>query len=222
MSQVDGALNWDWDKTTTSYTSSGKDYGTPTHFDTNYFAALLGTKGHDDLIVHPKVNMPKIGLTPMEKVTAVTSISTRASIRKQLVGLLKQQVNIENMYTNKKEKLYMSASAVYGFINRLLHSACNIALSNDGLWQEQMQCFTAYKQLLEVYAMWNGVRDISFALENGMAVTEKSFDVCGKDVVTKDMWVAHDPSTQRLQNQYLVAGAMRKCYDNLQIKVEKK
>ena len=168
---------WNFDDFATSRAFSGADYGSPTHFDTNYFAALIGTNGHDPAILHPKSTMPKVGLTAMEKVTAISSASTRASVREQLVNLLKQQVAIENSFTNKKEKLYLSAGAVYNFIQRLLTSACNIALSNDGLWKEQMQCFTAYKQLLEVYAMWNGVRDITFALENGMAVTKESFAV---------------------------------------------
>lgn len=218
------AAQWNWDDAATSRAFSGADYATPTHFDTNYFAALIGTNGHDGVVLHPKQTMPKVGLTSMEKVTAVSSESTRASIRAQLVNLLKQQVAIENSYTNKKEKLYLSAGAVYNFIQRLLTSACNIALSNDGLWQEQMQCFTAYKQLLEVYAMWNGVRDITFALDNGMAVTKDSFAVCRLDkddvVVSDDMFVAHNPDTQRLQNNYLVTAVQRKCYDNLQIKVE--
>merc|ERR1719326_2686746 len=133
---------------------------------------LMGTGGEDPSALHQSRHLPKVGLTSMEKVTAMTSVSTRASIRSQLVGLLKSQVRIESMYGTKKEKLYLSASSVYNFIAKLLQTSCNIALSNDVLWKEQMQCFSAYRQLLEIYAMWNGVRDVSFALEHGMAVTQ--------------------------------------------------
>ena len=156
----------------------------------------------------------------MEKVTAMTSVSTRASIRSQLVGLLKSQVRIESMYGTKKEKLYLSASSIYNFIARLLHSACNIALSNDVLWKEQMQCFSAYRQLLEIYSMWNGVRDVAFALEHGMAVTEGTLAVCGPNVAYQEHFVAQNPGSGRLQNQYLVAATMRACFDNLQVRIE--
>merc|ERR1719247_1847851 len=90
---------------------------------------LMGTGGEDPSALHSQRHLPKVGLTSMEKVTAMTSVSTRASIRQQLVGLLKSQVRIESMYGTKKEKLYLSASAIYNFIARLLHSACQIALS---------------------------------------------------------------------------------------------
>merc|ERR1719446_1851964 len=161
---------------------------------------LVGTNGEDPLIVHQQHSLPHVGLTSMEKVVAMTSVSTRASIRSQLVDLLKKQVRIESMYGSKKEKLYLSASSVYNFIARLLHSTCNIALSNDVLWKEQMQCFSAYRQLLEVYAMWNGIRDVSFALEHGMSVTEDSLAVCGPSVSDNidDKFVAHNPTTERL------------------------
>merc|ERR1712167_118757 len=156
----------------------------------------------------------------MGKVTSMTSVSTRASIRSQLVGLLKSQVRIESMYGTKKEKLYLSASSIYNFISRLLHSACQIALSNDVLWKEQMQCFSAYRQLLEVYSMWNGVRDVSFALEHGMSVTESTLAVCGPGVASQEHFVSQTSGSQRLQNQYLVAATMRACFDNLQVRIE--
>jgi hypothetical protein len=214
-----GASNWNWDNVQ-SRSFNGDDKNTFKYFDANYMMALVGTNGVDQPVLHSKSTMPKVALTAMEKVTAMTSVSTRASIRSQLVNLLKAQVRIESMYGSKKEKLYLSASSVYNFIARLLHSACNIALSNDVLWKEQMQCFSAYRQLLEVYAMWNGIRDVSFALEHGMAVTPETLAVCGPDVAIKEHFVAQNPNSQRLQNQYLVAGTMRKCYDNMQIRIE--
>jgi len=149
----------------------------------------------------------------------MTSVSTRASIRKQLVDLLKAQVKIESMYNSKKEKLYVSASAVYNFISRLLHNACNIALSNDGLWKEQMQCFNAYKQLLEVYSMWNGVRDVVFALEHGIPVTAESLSVCGGGASLPEHFVGNDLRSHRLQNQYLVAATQRSCFDELAVRI---
>jgi len=124
------------------------------------------------------------------------------------------------MYGTKKEKLYLSASAIYNFIARLLHSACQIALSNDSLWKEQMQCFSAYRQLLEVYSMWNGVRDVAFALEHGMSVTEGTLAVCGPNVAQQDFFVSQQSGSARLQNQYLVAATMRACFDNLQVRIE--
>jgi ABC-type uncharacterized transport system YnjBCD permease subunit len=156
-------------------------------YDQNFYfkflLGLVGTQGVDKPVVHAKNTMPTVALTAMEKVTSIASVSTRASIRAQLVDLLKKQVGIESMYSSKKEKLYNSASAVYMFISKLLSSACNIALGNDALWKEQMQCFSAYRQLLEVYAMWNGIRDVAFALEHGMAVSKDSLAVCGPSVV---------------------------------------
>lgn len=212
--------NFDWNSMAGSRTYNGQEYGTFMHFDTNYMAMMLGTHGHDGPVLHGKNVLPKVGLTSMEKVTAMTAVSTRANIRKQLVSLLKAQVRIESMYNTKKEKLYMSASAVYNFIARLLHNACTIALSNDGLWKEQMQCFTAYKQLLEVYSMWNGVRDVVFALEHGMSVNENSLAVCGSQASLREHFVSQEDSSNRLQNQYLVSATMRSCYDNLQIRIE--
>lgn len=215
-----GGSNWDWKTTTQSRSFSGDDKNTLKYFDANYMMALVGTNGVDQTVLHAKSQMPKVALTSMEKVTAMTSVSTRASIRAQLVNLLKSQVRIESMYGSKKEKLYLSASSVYNFIAKLLASACNIALSNDVLWKEQMQCFSAYRQLLEIYAMWNGVRDVSFALEHGMAVTPETLAVCGPDVAPKEHFVAQNTNSQRLQNQYLVAATMRKCYDNMQVRIE--
>ena len=144
---------WIWDDKVKSRTVDGGDYATFKHFDTDYTAILLGTGGLDRKVLHQQQPIGKVGLSSMDKVTAMTSVSTRASIRKQLVDLLKAQVKIESMYNSKKEKLYISASATYNFISTLLQNACTIALSNDALWKEQMQCFNAYKQLLEVYAM---------------------------------------------------------------------
>lgn len=218
---AEGSENqWDWDKMTSSHTVSGKEFGTFAHFDNNYMAMLMGTGGQDFKALHQQKNMGHVGLTSMEKVTAMTSVSTRANIRKQLVDLLKAQVKIESMYNSKKEKLYVSASATYNFIAKLLHNACSIALSNDALWKEQMQCFNAYKQLLEVYSMWNGVRDVVFALEHGIPVSEQSFAVCGPGANLQDHFVAHESKSGRLQNQYLVSATMRACYDNLQVRIE--
>jgi len=213
--------NWNWDQMTSSRSFNGpSDYSTFKSFDTTYMMALVGENGQDRNVLHQAHTLPKVGLTSMEKVVAMTSASTRASIRKQLVSLLKAQVRIESMYGSKKEKLYQSASSVYNFISRLLHSACTIALSNDGLWKEQMQCFSAYRQLLEVYSMWNGIRDIAFALEHGMSVTPENLAVCGPNAAMEDNFVSQDPSSQRLQNQYLVSATMRACYDNLQVRIE--
>jgi len=220
VASADDKANFDWNQMASSRSSNGADYGTFMHFDTNYMAMMLGTHGKDGTVLHQANQLPKVGLTSMEKVTAMTAVSTRANIRKQLVSLLKAQVRIESMYNTKKEKLYMSASSVYNFISRLLHNACTIALSNDGLWKEQMQCFTAYKQLLEVYSMWNGVRDVVFALEHGMSVNEQSLAVCGSQASLKEHFVAQDDKANRLQNQYLVSATMRSCYDNLQIRIE--
>merc|ERR1719213_721846 len=36
----------------------------------------------------------------------------------------------------------------------------------------------------------------------------------------EDNFVSQDPSSQRLQNQYLVSATMRSCYDNLQVRIE--
>jgi len=215
-----GAESWDHDQMSQSRTFDGAEAGGFQHFDANYMMGLVGTNGEDPLIVHPHKSMPKIGLTSMEKVTSLTSVSTRASIRSQLVDLLKKQVRIESMYGTKKEKLYNSASAVYGFISRLLGSACSIALGNDGLWKEQMQCFSAYRQLLEVYAMWNGIRDVAFALEHGMSVSMESLAVCGPNAIQEDKFVAQNAQSNRLQNQYLVSATLRACYDNLQVRIE--
>lgn len=146
---------WDWKTMTASRSFNGpSDYGDFKHFDSTYMMTLMGTNGEDPSALHTARHLPRVGLTSMEKVTSMTSVSTRASLRKQLVGLLKSQVRIESMYGTKKEKLYLSASAIYNFIARLLHSACQIALSNDVLWKEQMQSFSAYRQLLEVYSMY--------------------------------------------------------------------
>merc|ERR1719197_185044 len=215
------ASSWDWKTMTSSRTFNGpSDYGDFKHFDSTYMMTLMGTNGEDPAALHANRQLPKVGLTSMEKVTAMTSVSTRASIRSQLVGLLKSQVRIESMYGTKKEKLYLSASAIYNFIARLLHSACQIALSNDVLWKEQMQCFSAYRQLLEVYSMWNGVRDVAFALEHGMSVTEGTLAVCGPNVAQQDFFVSQQSGSARLQNQYLVAATMRACFDNLQVRIE--
>jgi len=215
------AGQWNWNQMTSSRSFNGpEDYSTFKSFDTTYMMALVGENGQDSTVLHKAHHLPKVGLTSMEKVVAMTSASTRASIRKQLVSLLKMQVRIESMYGTKKEKLYQSASSVYNFISRLLHSACTIALSNDGLWKEQMQCFSAYRQLLEVYSMWNGIRDIAFALEHGMSVTPENLAVCGPNAAMEDNFVSQDPSSQRLQNQYLVSATMRACYDNLQVRIE--
>lgn len=219
LTTVEGE-NWNWDTMTEQRGYNGADASTFKHFDTNYMMGLIGTNGDDPTIVHQKHSMPTVGLTSMEKVVALTSVSTRASIRSQLVDLLKKQVRIESMYGTKKEKLYMSASAVYDFIGRLLHSACSIALGNDGLWKEQMQCFSAYRQLLEVYAMWNGIRDIAFALEHGMAVTVESLSVCGPNAIQEDKFAGQTVNSQRLQNQYLVSATLRACYDSLQVRIE--
>jgi len=224
LSGADGAADassWDWKTMTSSRTFNGpSDYGDFKHFDSTYMMTLMGTGGEDPSALHSQRHLPKVGLTSMEKVTAMTSVSTRASIRSQLVGLLKSQVRIESMYGTKKEKLYLSASAIYNFIARLLHSACQIALSNDSLWKEQMQCFSAYRQLLEVYSMWNGVRDVAFALEHGMSVTEGTLAVCGPNVAQQDFFVSQQSGSARLQNQYLVAATMRACFDNLQVRIE--
>lgn len=222
VSAETGAESWDDQKMSASRTFSGKDIGTMKYFDANYMMGLVGTQGVDKPVVHAKNTMPTVALTAMEKVTSIASVSTRASIRAQLVDLLKKQVSIESMYSSKKEKLYNSASAVYMFISKLLSSACSIALGNDALWKEQMQCFSAYRQLLEVYAMWNGIRDVSFALEHGMAVSKDSLAVCGPSVVDNidDKFVAQNPTTERLQNQYLVGATLRGCYDSLQVRIE--
>jgi len=216
-----GGNSWDWNQMTASRNFNGPStYGTFSHFDSTYMMSLMGTNGQDDPVLHAHRQMPKVALTSMEKVTAMTSVSTRASIRSQLVGLLKSQVRIESMYGTKKEKLYLSASSIYNFISRLLHSACQIALSNDVLWKEQMQCFSAYRQLLEIYSMWNGVRDVAFALEHGMAVTEGTLAVCGPNVAYQEHFVSQTSGSARLQNQYLVAATMRACFDNLQVRIE--
>jgi len=149
------------------------------NFDTVRFAGLVGTDGQDPSVLHNGLNFPEVKMTSMEKSMTMTSLSVRKNIRSQLVSLLKQQVAIESIYTSRKEKLYISATAVYSFIGRLLHSACGIALQNDDLWKDQMQCFCAYKQLLEVYSMYNGVRDLGFALQHNMELTTESFSVCG-------------------------------------------
>jgi len=214
------AQNWKWDQMSQQRDMSGSDRSSFKHFDTNYMMGLIGTGGQDETIVHQKRVMPRVGLTSMEKTMSMTARSTRASIRSQLVDLLKKQVRIESMYTSKKEKLYISASAVYDFIGKLLKSACDIALSNDGLWKEQTHCFSAYRQLLEVYSMWNEVRDVAFALEHGMAITPESLAVCGPDAVSQDKFVGETFAAQRLQNQYLVSATLRSCYDNLQVRIE--
>lgn len=212
--------NWNWNTMAQRRDMSGTDWKSFKSFDTNYMMGLVGTGGQDEPIVHSSHAMPKIGLTSMEKVMSMTSRSTRASIRSQLVDLLKKQVRIESMYSSKKEKLYISASAVYDFIGKLLKSACDIALSNDGLWKEQMQCFSAYRQLLEVYSMWNEIRDVAFALEHGMSVTAESLAVCGPDAISQDKFVGETFAAQRLQNQYLVSATLRSCYDHLQVRIE--
>jgi len=214
-----GGNKWNWGAMTQERTSSGGQKAF-THFDSTYMMALMGTNGQDEPILHKTTQMPKIGLTSMERVTAQTAVSTRASIRRQLVGLLKSQVRIESMYGSKKEKLYLSASSVYNFIATLLHSACGIALDNDVLWKEQMQCFSAYRQLLEIYSMFNGVRDVAFALEHGMSVTEDTLAVCGPNVAYKEHFVSQNSGSARLQNQYLVSATMRACFDNLQVRIE--
>jgi len=203
-----------------SRTYSGQDRDSFKYFDKNYMMSLVGTDGHDPLVLHQAHQAPKIGLTSMEKVVALTSKSTRASIRSQLVDLLKKQVRIESIYGTKKEKLYISAAAIYDFIAKLLHSACNIALSNDGMWQEQMVCFSAYRQLLEVYSMWNTIRDIGFALEHGMTVSAETLQVCGPQAANPEHFVAQTDESGRLQNQYLVSATLRSCYDNLQVRIE--
>jgi len=210
-----------WDKTVQSRSYNGaQDYGTFKHFDSTYMMTLMGTNGVDQPVLHQKHELPPVGLSSMEKVTTMTAVSTRASIRSQLVGLLKNQVRIESMYGTKKEKLYLAASAIYNFIATLLQSACHIALGNDVLWKEQMQCFSAYRQLLEIYSMHNQVRDVAFALEHGMTVTEQTLAVCGPNVANQDHFVAQSSQSGRLQNQYLVAATMRACFDNLQVKIE--
>jgi len=211
---------WNWDNNVQSYSYSGADAGTFKHFDLNYMMTLMGTNGEDPTILHQKHPTPKVGLSSMEKVVALTSKTTRASIRKQLVDLLKKQVRIESIYGTKKEKLYISAAAIYDFIAKLLHSACSIALGNDGMWQEQMVCFSAYRQLLEVYSMWNQVRDIGFALEHGMTVSPETLAVCGEGAQNSDHFVAQAPESGRLQNQYMVSATLRSCYDTLQVRIE--
>ena len=51
--------------------------------------------------------------------------------------------------------------------------------------------------------MWNGIRDIAFALEHGMSVTPENLAVCGPNAAMEDNFVSQDPSSQRLQNQYI-------------------
>ena len=68
--------------------------------------------------------------------------------------------------------------------------------------------------------MWNGVRDVVFALEHGIPVSEQSFAVCGPGANLQDHFVAHESKSGRLQNQYLVSATMRACYDNLQVRIE--
>jgi len=215
---IEAGNSWNWNQMSESREFSS-DWKTFQHFDTNYMMGLIGTNGHDDLAVHNSRPLPKIGLSSMEKVVSLTSRSTRASIRHQLVDLLKKQVAIESLYSTKKEKLYISASAVYGFIGKLLHTACATALGNDGLWKEQMQCFSAYRQLLEIYSMWNAVRDINFALEHGMTVEPESMAICQVPDLQEKL-VAEDISSQKLQNQYLIAAVQRQCFDTLQVKID--
>jgi len=211
---------WDWGAMTEKREFSGDSQNSFQHFDSTYMMALIGENGRDSPILHKSYAPPKVALTSMEKVTSMTAVSTRASIRSQLVGLLKAQVRIESMYGTKKEKLYLAASAIYGFIAKLLHSACDIALSNDVLWKEQMECFGAYRQLLEVYAMWNGVRDVAFALEHGMAVSDETLAMCGDTVSLQEHFVSQTSESNRLQNQYLVAATERACLDYLQVQIE--
>jgi len=220
VAEGDEGSRWDWNSMTESRTYNGADASTFQHFDVNYMMGLVGENGHDAPVLHQSRQIPKLGLSSMEKVVALTSRSTRASIRKTLVDLLKRQVGIESMYSTKKEKLYIAASNIYDFIAKLLHSACSIALSNDGLWKEQMQCFSAYRQLLEVYSMWNAVRDVAFALEHGMSVTPESLAVCGPGAFQEENFVGQDVASQRLQSQYLVSATLRACYDNLQVRIE--
>jgi len=217
-----GGNNWNFDTMTKQRNVQAGSGGAFTHFDSTYMMALMGTGGKDETILHKHTQLSSrsVALTAMEKVTAQTAVATRASIRKQLVGLLKSQVRIESMYGSKKEKLYLSASSIYNFIATLLHSACGIALDNDVLWKEQMQCFSAYRQLLEIYSMFNGVRDVAFALEHGMSVTEDTLAVCGPNVAYKEHFVSQTSGSGRLQNQYLVATTMRACFDNLQVRIE--
>jgi len=211
---------WDWGAMTEKRQFSGESQNSFQHFDSTYMMALIGENGKDSPILHKSFSPQPIALTSMEKVTSMTAVSTRASIRSQLVGLLKAQVRIESMYGTKKEKLYLAASSIYGFIAKLLHSACDIALSNDVLWKEQMECFGAYRQLLEVYAMWNGVRDVTFALEHGMAVSDSTLAMCGDTVSLQEHMVSQTSESNRLQNQYLVAATERACLDYLQVQIE--
>ena len=67
---------------------------------------------------------------------------------------------------------------------------------------------------------WNGVRDVAFALEHGMSVTEGTLAVCGPNVAQQDFFVSQTSGSARLQNQYLVAATMRACFDNLQVRIE--
>lgn len=209
-----------WDKMVQSRGYDGTMANSFKHFDNTYMMTLMGTNGVDPPVLHQHHELPRVGLSSMEKVTAMTAVSTRASIRAQLVGLLKSQVRIESLYGTKKEKLYLAASAIYNFIATLLQSACHIALGNDVLWKDQMQCFSAYRQLLEIYSMHNAVRDVAFALEHGMTITEGTLAVCGPQVANQDHFVAQTAQSGRLQNQYLVSATMRACFDNLQVRIE--